>query len=778
MKTSLKFKILFSICCVILVVGLLASVMVFLESKKMMVDIKRESVSNLQAEFTHNVAYLFHDSSRLVQSIAEREEMVKYFKSPSSSTGEADLNKLLSIYNTDHPEYLALYVLNRLGTCIASTDRRFIREDYSFRPYFIQAMKGEAYSEVVLGKTSNELGYYFSQPITLENNDVVGVAVIKLRPDHIERRLKDNELAKVGQVMLVDSSGIILFAQRSDRLLHSLGSLNANEIDSLKSEQKFLDVSIKPIQYDNIQALIRSYKEPTTIDFFDNTDKETKMFGIHQIAPYPYFIITEVHIDNLVGTAIHLAGILGISVLIAAILAALIIVYFMYGFLKPLKRITEYANIVSKGDFNQTIEIKSGDEFEVLAKTLNTMTLRIKGLYNNLESTIHEQTQELTEEVKQLEEARSKTHLLLKELESEKELADHRAEDLRKYQLAVENVSDHIVITDADGNILYANKAVERITGYTREEIMGTKAGVKWGKLMSNELYQKLWTEIKLNKHSFVGEFTNRRKNGESYIAEARISPILDEHGDVIFFVGIERDITKLREIDRMKTEFISLASHQLRTPLSAMKWFLEMLLVGDLGSLSTEQKEIIKNINESNERMIELVNTLLDVSRIESGRLVIDPKLTDLRVLLNELLSEIESSLRGKNQTIDVKIPDNMQQILIDPKLTRQVLMNFLTNAIKYSPNDATISLIITLNQKEMLCTISDQGYGIPIEDQDKIFKKFFRSPSVVKRAVEGNGLGLYLVKSIIESSGGKVWFESEEGKGTSFYFSLPLVT
>lgn len=778
MKTSLKFKILFSICLVIFIVGVSVAAIVFLESKQMMVDIKRESITQLHEELARNIGHLFDDSSRFAKSIAEREEVKEYFMSQSASTRAAGLTQLLDSYSKDHPEYLAIYVLDETGTCLASTDRRFVGENYGFRQYHIRAMKGDPYSEVVLGKTSNELGYYFSHPISAGSKNVKGVVVAKLQPGYIEKRLKNNESVKAGPIMLVDENGVILYSQKPNRLLRSLGNLTPQEKNAIALEQKFLNLPIKPIQYDNVQAFIRRYKEPITIDFYDATDKETEMIGVNQISPHPFFIITEVDIDNLVGAAVQLAGILGIGILIAATLAAFVIIFFMNRFLKPLERITNYANTVSKGDFGHSIEITSGDEFQLLAETLNIMTTRLKGLYDNLESTIHEQTRELTEEVKQLEEARGKMHILLKEVESKKELADRQAEDLHKYQLAVENVSDHIVITDADGSVLYANKAVERITGYSREEIMGTKAGVKWGKLMPNELYQKLWAEIKANKRSFEGEFNNKRKNGELYVAEAKISPILDEHGDVIFFVGIERDITKLREIDRMKTEFISLASHQLRTPLSAMKWFLEMLIAGDIGTLSTEQKDIIGNINESNERMIELVNTLLDVSRIESGRLVIDPKPTDLKVLLNDLLSELESSLRGRNQTIDVKIPENLQQIIIDPKLIRQVLINFLTNAIKYSPNDSIVTLTIAINPKEMLCTISDHGYGIPISDQDKIFKKFFRSTNVIKRAVEGNGLGLYLVKSIIESSGGKVWFESVEGKGTTFYFSLPLVT
>ncbi len=175
---------------------------------------------------------------------------------------------------------------------------------------------------------------------------------------------------------------------------------------------------------------------------------------------------------------------------------------------------------------------------------------------------------------------------------------------------------------------------------------------------------------------------------------------------------------------------------------------------------------------------MIELVNTLLDVSRIESGKLVIEPKITDLKVLLNGLLSELESQLKNRNQVIKVDLPHDLPDVLLDPKLIRQAYMNYLTNAIKYSPQNTTITLKISQTSTEIISEVKDEGLGIALSEQDRIFQKFFRASNTGKQDTDGNGLGLYLVKSIVESSGGKVWFKSVEGKGTSFFFSIPFVT
>lgn len=393
-------------------------------------------------------------------------------------------------------------------------------------------------------------------------------------------------------------------------------------------------------------------------------------------------------------------------------------------------------------------------------------------------SELNKLQQELANKNQELEDQRLAILNVLEDVTAEREISQKRAQELAKFQLAVDHASDHIVITDNNGLILYANPAVTRITGFSRAEIMGLKAGSRplWGGAMDRRTYEKFWTQIKNNKKSFSGEFNNHRKNGEDYIAEAHVSPVLDTNGEVQFFVGIERDITHTKEVDRMKTDFISLASHQLRTPLSAMKWFLEMLLAGDLGQLSNEQQEAIDNIEQSNNRMIALVNGLLNISRIESGRIIIEPTPTDLVQLINDIQKELAQKFKEKEQTLIISAHKNLPLINLDSKLISQVIVNLLTNANKYTPSKGEITVFISHKNKEILIQVTDNGYGIPQEDQSKVFARFFRASNVTKQETDGTGLGLYLAKAIIESSGGKIWFTSKIGEGSSFYFTLPI--
>ncbi|KKS94600.1 MAG: PAS/PAC sensor hybrid histidine kinase [Candidatus Collierbacteria bacterium GW2011_GWB1_44_6] len=353
-------------------------------------------------------------------------------------------------------------------------------------------------------------------------------------------------------------------------------------------------------------------------------------------------------------------------------------------------------------------------------------------------------------------------------------LADLATRDLRKFKQAVDGVSDHVIITDPEGVIMYANKAAEEITGYGLVEMIGKKPSL-WGGQMPKEFYENFWKTIKYDKRPFWGEIRNRRKSGELYEAEMRVSPILDDKENLLFFVGIERDLSKFRAIEKMKTEFISLASHQLRTPLSGVKWFVEMMLSGDAGKLTDLQTKYLSKIKESNEREIQLVNALLNVSRIESGRIIILSKKTNLKNLVESVVADIKVNIGGE-RNIEYDIGENLPEVEVDPDLIKHVYNNLLSNAVMYSNPGGKIEIKVYPKDGRILTEIKDNGIGIPKAEQPRVFEKFFRASNATKKVTEGTGLGLYLTKTIVESSGGKIWFTSAVGRGTTFKFWLPL--
>lgn len=360
-------------------------------------------------------------------------------------------------------------------------------------------------------------------------------------------------------------------------------------------------------------------------------------------------------------------------------------------------------------------------------------------------------------------------------LKKEKESSEILAKDLEKFKRAVDATSDMVMIDDIDGMVLYANPAVKAVTGYEPSEAVGKKSGTLWGKHMPKEFYAIMWHIIKDEKKTFIGEITNRRKNGEDFISDVHISPILDKDGRVQFFVGIERDVTKAKEVDRAKSEFVSIASHQLRTPLTAIKWYAELLARTELRG---EEKKYLRQIIVSNERMIALVNDLLDVSRIDTGtKFSIVPKIINIVTIIKEAVAA--ESILAENNGIKIKLAPKFPkklELLVDGEKIRQVFQNLLDNAVKYSPESKSVIVGYQPTDKEAIFYVKDSGIGIPKKQQDRVFQRFFRAENVATLKASGTGLGLYLVKAVVEGHGGRIWFESEEGKGTTFYFSLPL--
>lgn len=233
----------------------------------------------------------------------------------------------------------------------------------------------------------------------------------------------------------------------------------------------------------------------------------------------------------------------------------------------------------------------------------------------------------------------------------------------------------------------------------------------------------------------------------------------------------------KLRELDERKSEFLSVVAHQLRTPLSGIKWTLSMIMNGELGSISNDQKVFIMKSYESNDRMIELVESMLHADRIDSGRSDLKLASTQILDLIDNILYEILPNALKKNVQVEFNHRDSdIPQLNIDQEKMRAVFQNLLDNAVKYCRSGGKVSVSVERDGESVRFIIKDTGIGIPSDQQSLIFSRFFRARNALKVETDGNGLGLFIVKSIIERHGGKIWFESRENEGTTFYFTIKI--
>ena len=361
-----------------------------------------------------------------------------------------------------------------------------------------------------------------------------------------------------------------------------------------------------------------------------------------------------------------------------------------------------------------------------------------------------------------------------------------------KDQAILASIDDGVVACDKNGLVLLFNKAAELLTGLSAKEAIGQhySYSLKFVRESDDKKSEDLigMALIKGRATKMASHTMLIKKNGYKIPVSDSIAPVRNSQKILIGCVIVFRDATQETMIDKAKTEFVSLASHQLRTPLTTVNWYSEMLLTGDAGPLNEKQREYLNEIYKGSKRMGSLVNALLDVSRIEMGTFTVEPEPTNIPLLVRNVVDELQPQIDKKNLKFSEKYVDNLPIIEADPKLLQMIFQNILSNSVKYTPDNGNINLEISLSdaqgsvvktkEKKMniMIKVSDNGYGIPRLNKNKIFTKFFRADNVRAKDTEGTGLGLYIVKGIVDQSGGRIWFESNENKGTTFYITLPI--
>jgi PAS domain S-box-containing protein len=341
------------------------------------------------------------------------------------------------------------------------------------------------------------------------------------------------------------------------------------------------------------------------------------------------------------------------------------------------------------------------------------------------------------------------------------------------------SMGDGAIATDEFGKITSVNPAAVSMLGFTREELIGTWFPKKIIAVTFDEqpinLIDRPITKAFLTGKPVAEKMFYRCKDGQILPVAVNVSPILVK-GRPLGAIEVFRDITLEQEVDRMKSEFISLASHQLRTPLSAIKTYSHMLSDGFMGKLNPPQRKALNTIIGASNRMNELISTLLNITRIESGTIAVTPKLQSMAKTIDELMPELSLMANSKSVNLSFETRGKASAtIKTDPLIVKEIVTNLASNAIKYTPEGGDVKIILKPRRTNILIQVSDSGWGIPKEFQDQVFSKFFRAQNIVKRETTGTGLGLYLVKGLVDALGGDIWFESNEDEGTTFFFTLP---
>jgi PAS domain S-box-containing protein len=384
------------------------------------------------------------------------------------------------------------------------------------------------------------------------------------------------------------------------------------------------------------------------------------------------------------------------------------------------------------------------------------------------------------------------------------------ADRLNKLSTAVRQSPVSIVITDTQGNITYVNPKFTEITGYSEDEAYGKNPRILKSGEMSLEDYKKMWEQL-LSGKPWHGEFHNKRKDGSLFWENASINPVRDLEGNITSYLAVKEDITgeklvreelkvsyeKLKELDVLKENFMSMVSHELRTPITSIKGFLSLILGGSAGPVNPAQREFIEIIKNNSDRLLMLINDLLDVSKMESGAFTITKKETDLIPVIKNAIKDISSIVARKHIDISVEGGETPLIFPFDDYRISQTIINLLNNSIKFSRDNSHIIISVKKSNFSDIAVpghagcsfppdsrfavigVRDFGIGFPPEYAEKIFNRFYQVENVNSRTHQGTGLGLSIVKSIIELHGGCVWAESEGlDKGAVFVLIIPLLS
>lgn len=353
--------------------------------------------------------------------------------------------------------------------------------------------------------------------------------------------------------------------------------------------------------------------------------------------------------------------------------------------------------------------------------------------------------------------------------------------DTAKNQAILESIADGVIVADAENQITLANLPAGSILGITRGDLIGKSINEflgLYGQSQHSWLSTiKEWAKDadRLEQWTYIDE----QLPIEDKVVSVHLSPVLA--GKQFFgTVSIFRDITKEVELDRLKSEFVSTVSHELRTPMTSIKGYVDLMLMGAAGQMSNPQTRYLQVIKNNAERLHMLVNDLLDISRIETGKTTLDLRPVDIAQLVEQV---VETHLRGRiqheNKLISVitDTPPNLPLVNIDHARITQVLTNLLDNAFNYTSADGEIRVIARENGNYVYISVNDTGIGISKEDQTKIFDRFYRAEDEIVQKVSGTGLGLAIVRSLVEMHNGQLTVESSPGVGSTFTFNLPVV-
>jgi|GEM_PF-2555859 len=634
-------------------------------------------------------------------------------------------------------------VVNAEGKEIARKNRRIVlsendRQELGNTPAFAGVEKNGIYVGPVIVESGRPF-FNFGIQILNARGEFVGAVFAE-----VDARIMPavvGEISEIvgrpGRVYIVNNKGVVI---AHPDLSYVLAEKDLSTLPTVKQVIDAPELIGISAEYTNEQGLqVLGSAHAMTIELFDAQSKKAPRIDWYIIAEQP---VSAVYADA------RQTALFSILLSLAAVALATLAAFFFAGRIsRPIESLHTAALQFGQGNLGHRAPVESGDEIGDLARSFNTMA-----------ETIGKAMLSLRREEEVVSAERNKLSLILS------------------------GITNAVIAVDLDGAIILFNKAAETLVGLPSAHVIGKHVRDIF-KIYDGEkevLYEEYCPPRPGATEGAVYNKSNLRipvATGKDHIVNlvsGRIKEGISIHlGCILTF----QDITQEYAMEKMKREFVSIAAHQLRTPLTGMKWAVDYLLTGEKGELTEPQKTLASQALEAVGRMIHLVNDLLDVNRVEEGRFGIHTAVQPIYPMLQRILSSSEKIAEIKGVEFSSYLAENIPALDFDPDKMEIVLNNIFDNAIKYTPKGGHIYVRTEVKDGSVLITAQDSGIGIARDDSDRIFSKFFRSSQAYLHHTDGSGLGLYVAKNIMDQHGGKIWFDSAENAGTTFYVSLPLL-
>jgi len=624
-----------------------------------------------------------------------------------------------------------MFITDRFGGLVASSGRTsdFYQADEKWWEEAFDGGKGKILiGDVEYDESSKTPSLPLIVPVRAESGEVIGISKTMLDIKFLFRSLEKFRVGKTGHVVLVNRHGYMLFHEDVEPLKEKI----VNEIifqKLIESEQQWV-IENNPVNHKRrLSIAYANIHHP----LFEEGEGGWRVCVVQDATE------VLVPLKNLFSQFV-------VIVFILLMVAGVVAFKTSSRFVKPIKKLHEATIKIGEGNLDYKAEIKTGDEIEDLADSFNNMVKDLKITTTSIEK--------LNKEIRERKRA---------------EMNINKAAEV--WQRTFDSITDLVFIQDIDSNIVKANKAFVTAMKAKPEDIIGKKC------------YQVVhggdssWPECPFQAMLKDGKACSKEiddpKIGIPLLV--MVSPIFDEEGKIIGAVHIAKDITEHKKVEKLKDEFVSTVSHELRTPLSIIKEGVSLVMDEIPGKLNLKQKRILKMSGDNIDRLARMINNLLDISKIEAGKIKLDKSIVDIGKILKNISKEWKLESSKKAQKINCSVPNVPVNIFIDFDKITQALDNLISNAIKYTPDKGQIKIELINMEDNIKIIISDTGQGISKENLPKAFNKFQQFGRVSGPGTKGTGLGLAITKSLIEEHGGTIRIKSELNKGTQFIISLP---